>query len=327
LLFAGTVEVGLYIVEDTVEGAGVGKYLHSSTVKIIDTSAFPDDPLRQWVTGGKPDKVAEVSAGTLIRYFVKFCTDNRVCWAGTKKAIMLHQYQSLVGILNIFVMYFFIQALTSDELSDKEKSAELSVMGVLWVAPFCFVHYLSYRKNFWKVGGSIKKQLYGLIFKKFLNYDDTSRSQISTDKIVMTLTRDVNTAVSNGYITTVDLLFGSVPNILYLLASIVWLQLQSANGLDPVPLIAASALVPAVAFILVARQAGTFAGLTQFSTAENACISYVIKSIINYQLVADYDRRTSTEQVFDCQRSYPSWNIHALGSIHVCRPWTRRSTP
>ena len=39
----------MYIDEQTAEGAAVGKYLHTCTIKIIDTSAFPDDALRSWV--------------------------------------------------------------------------------------------------------------------------------------------------------------------------------------------------------------------------------------------------------------------------------------
>ena len=51
----GTMEFGLYLLEDSVQGADVGKYLHTATVKIIDTAAFPTNDLISLVKGG--DKV------------------------------------------------------------------------------------------------------------------------------------------------------------------------------------------------------------------------------------------------------------------------------
>ena len=38
-------EFGLYLLEDSVQGADVGKYLHTATIKIIDTAAFPTNDL------------------------------------------------------------------------------------------------------------------------------------------------------------------------------------------------------------------------------------------------------------------------------------------
>ena len=41
--YDGTVELGVYIDEKSVEGAVVGKYLHTASIKIIDMSSFPTD--------------------------------------------------------------------------------------------------------------------------------------------------------------------------------------------------------------------------------------------------------------------------------------------
>ena len=190
----GMMELGVYINEQTAEGAGVGKYLHTASIKIIDMSMFPTNDLRPWVAGGKTEKIAEIEPYALIWSFLRLCMGNETCWAGTKKVIFFSQYESLVAIGNIFIMLYVVKTLTApaegpDSMTYDEQKAMISLLGILWVAPFVATHYFGYRKNFWKVAGSLKKQINGLIYKKFLNYDESSRGKITTDKIVMALTR------------------------------------------------------------------------------------------------------------------------------------------
>ena len=61
--FDGTVELGLYIEQDSGRGCAIGKYLHTATLKIIDTSAFPTDDLREWVKDGVRERVRAVEPG------------------------------------------------------------------------------------------------------------------------------------------------------------------------------------------------------------------------------------------------------------------------
>ena len=161
----GMMKLGVYINEQTAEGAGVGKYLHTASIKIIDMSMFPTNDLRPWVAGGKPEKIAEIEPCTPIWPFLRFCLGNETCRAGTKKVTLFSQYESLVAIGDIFIMLNAVKKLA---------------------AP---AEYFGYRKNLWKLAGSLKKQLNGLIYKKFLNYDETSSGKITTEKIVMALTR------------------------------------------------------------------------------------------------------------------------------------------
>ena len=106
LLFEGTLEFGLYIDEKIVEGAAVGKYLHTCSVKIIDKSFFPTKSLREWVKGGNTEAIEKVPSWRLIVDFVQMCWSIKETNEGTKKVILAHQYNSFHAILTIFITLY-----------------------------------------------------------------------------------------------------------------------------------------------------------------------------------------------------------------------------
>ena len=144
--FAGTLEFGMYINEDNPENAKVGKFLHTATIKIIDQDVFPDESLRDSVTGGSMEKIEEISPGLLIYHFVGLCF--KVTFAGSVKLVLANQYHNLKAILDIFVLLLVTETLTSTK-PDATKIAELVLLAMLWGLPFLGVHFLSYRRQFW----------------------------------------------------------------------------------------------------------------------------------------------------------------------------------
>jgi F0F1-type ATP synthase assembly protein I len=144
----------------------VGKYLHTATVKIIDTSCFPDDAVRDECLGGNAAKVMVVEPATLVWYFLKCAWSLDATRAGTKKMIWSLQFGSLVAVLNIFVMLRTVATLTDATQTAATKKGLLAVYMLLWIVPFAGTHYLAYRQQYWKVGGSLKKHLQVLLLKK-----------------------------------------------------------------------------------------------------------------------------------------------------------------
>jgi len=298
-IFDGTTELGMYIDETSVVGAVVGKYLHTATIKIIDMSSFPDDKLRPWVLEGDLQKIKDIDPGTLVWYFIKICTCQ--CWAGTKKAILAAQWHNLAAILQIFILFYLVQTLVTPEedMPNEEKEAEVFFFGAMWLGPFAFTHFLSYRLQFWKIGGSLRKFYQARLLKKFLNYTDDSRSQVAIESLVMAMVRDVNSAVVDGYICAIDLVFGSMMKVVYLVGTMIFLGTASGNGINLPPLIAA-AMLPILSIVFLKfRQRLTFELLEKQFKAENASVNHVIKTVVNYQLAADYDRRTFMVQTLE----------------------------
>ena len=90
--FDGTVEMGVYINESNAVGADVGKYLHTCTVKIIDTAVFPSNSLAEYCKGGDPKKIKEVPPLDLVTGFIALCWSIPVCRVGSKKMMLAYQY-------------------------------------------------------------------------------------------------------------------------------------------------------------------------------------------------------------------------------------------
>ena len=80
--------------------------------------------------------------------------------------ILSLQYNSLVAVLNIFLLQLVVATLTDTTSTEAEKHSLLFVYMVLWIIPFAGTHYLMYRQQFWKVGGSLRKHLQVLLLKK-----------------------------------------------------------------------------------------------------------------------------------------------------------------
>jgi hypothetical protein len=183
--YSGVLELGCHIDESSAEGCSVGKYLHTSTIKIIDViNTFPTKKLEKFVKYGNEEAISRVSPSRLIYNFVALCWANPVTRQGSIKMIIAHQYQSARAVLNILIMLFVVRTLQDGSKSSEAKRREMIIYGAMWFFPFLLSHYLSFQQNFWKVGGSLKKQYQVLLLKKFLNYTDVSRAEVSTEQVM-----------------------------------------------------------------------------------------------------------------------------------------------
>ena len=299
--FDGTVECGLYIDESNAVGAAVGKYLHTCTIKIIDTSVFPSDSLKDLCRGGDKAMIKEVSPGALIWGFITLCWSLPVTRLGTKRVILAHQYNSLFALLTIYVILYIVETLTDPEMSSTEKKELLALYAALWVVPFAGVHYLAYRKCFWKVGGSLRKQFSVLLLKKFLNYTDNSRNQVAIEQLLMAMVRDVTAAWADGYVAFIDLVFGALLKIVYLILSMIYLQTKDGGEINLLPLLLIFSMPIFISIFLGARQKLTFELKSKFFVADDKAIGHAIMSVVNYPLIADYDRRTFQLQRFEAK--------------------------
>ena len=135
--FDGVLEFGLHIITETAEGTRVGKYLHTSTVKIIDQSAFPTEALRDWVEGGRKAAVMAITPQTLVYEFLKMSWSLGPTRRGTIKAMAAHQYKNVVAVANVFILLGVTNVLTDPEgteLLGFSSRGLLFVLAMLWCA-------------------------------------------------------------------------------------------------------------------------------------------------------------------------------------------------
>ena len=136
------------------------------------------------------------------------------------------------------------------------------------------------------MAGSIKKQYQVLLLKKFLNYAATSRSQIQTEQLLMGMVRDVSSSVVDGYVAALNLVFGTIFKIGYLVTATIYIGMTAPTGLKMVPIIAVLTLPLFIGVFLWARRGEIFRlRENQFAT-ENESLKYVILTVMNYQIIA-----------------------------------------
>jgi len=141
----------------------------------------------------------------------------------------------------------------------------------------------------------------------------------------MALVRDVSAAVSDGYQAALTLVFGVFFKIVYLLATMVAIELLKGSDITPSPIIAVMSMPFFIAMFLRRRQKKSFTLREMQFETENLCINHVLKSVMNYQLIADYDRRTFALQNFeskihDNNVATAKYNANSTNSLYFA-PW------
>lgn len=287
--FDGAVEFGLKINKESSEGCVVGKYLHTSYVKIIDNSAFPTDMLSEWVKAGDAKKIQEINPMRLVFEFLKMCWSHPTAKTATIKTILSYQWYNFTTVLNIFLLLFVIITLTDDESSDAHKQRLLLILGALFILPFSVTHYLKRQGDFY-MACFLRNHLQALLLKKFVTYEESTRSSISTEEVIMTLVRDIVCSIQQGYVATVDLVFGRFVKIFLFVVSIVYLNVLGNEGFMWQPVLAVCSLPIFIPIYLMMRQRKLFKLRQKHFQHENGCFQHVLKATINYPLIADYDQ-------------------------------------
>jgi len=95
----------------------------------------------------------------------------------------------------------------------------------------------------------------------------------------------------------VRLLPPNLPQVL----SMIYLQTKDGGEVNLVPLLLIFSMPVLIAAFLSLRQKLTFELKEKFFDADDAAVGHAVKSMINYPLIADYDRRTFTLQQFEAK--------------------------
>jgi len=201
--------------------------------------------------------------------------------------------------------------------------------GILWLVPFAGTHYLNYRAAYWKVAGSLNKQYRMLLLKRYLNYTASSRSRIHMEQLLMGMVRDVSLSVGDGYVTSVQLVCGTLTKIVYLMLGTVYIGLSSPKGLEVKPLVAACVLPILNTVFLRLRHAKIFDLRTVQFGAENDSTKHVINTLLNYQVVVDYEQRSATIAGYAARldaenKAAANYNATVVNTLHFA-PWLTTS--
>ena len=135
-----------------------------------------------------------------------------------------------------------------------------------------------------------------MLAQKFLNYREDSRAQVAIEKLIMAMTRDVGTAISEVYMVGTALVFGCLFKIVALIGFVLFINANTDEGITGAqePMIKVMIMpVLILIWLLKLRQKPGFKLRQAQFEKEESMINHVIKCVINYTLIADYDRRVS----------------------------------
>jgi len=279
------------------KGCALGRYLYKTRVKVIDTCTFPTDKYKDEMA---QDLTAVSKPRLLIEYF-KMNFENPVVRKGTIRMVLvdvLHNIYFLLKLLmNIYLVDFILKSSRGDSAFPeddlfliKNRSASLCAFVALIMLPFALLHFLDYKRLSWKVGGSSRAKLQKSLLRKFLNYDEDSRSRLKQGDLVMAMTRDSVDLVHSGYMQTISIVKSIGQLLMILVFNLIVPPIFGKKfKLDVfLPLLL---FPPFLVAFLFFRSKSTTAALNNRNAKQDALIDHVDQTVSNYRLIADYNKR------------------------------------
>jgi len=292
-----TLEFLVELQTENLVNAVLGRYLWQSRIKIIDNDAFPSNKFRDQIFARNLDEVPKMSL--MLEYF-KLNWGNRVVRKGSIKVALVDQLHNMYFLIQLYLKVYlvdFILKLPVESLLIESYELSLLIYICVLLFPFALLHYLDYRKLFWKVGGASRATIQKALIRKFLNYDAVSRSELQQGDLILAMTRHSVALVHEGYISVFTLLRGSGQLFACLIfqftAPAVFNLDQKFSPMSFLPLVIFPVLQ--ICFLWVRRSATTRAQFKE-NVMQDALVNHVEMTVVNYRLIADYNRRPLFEQ-------------------------------
>jgi ABC-type multidrug transport system fused ATPase/permease subunit len=336
--YDGCVDFGVYLdgTSLTDKNTMVGKFLHTAFVKIIDDDVFPGEEVRELVEDGLSEEIEKIHPFTLIWYFIRFSLTPEMrkrTWANALGNIL----DNAVHILHIVLLLWIVSDIGEspqdlDEEAIERRKKLVSSYAIVWVAPLLLQHYVKYVRVKKYGIAPLRVRLQNLIFSRFLHYEMEPRGRITTEHLLMSMTRDVDTVVDECFIPFRDIISGPLMKIIMLLFTMIYVQLRANewkfNKLDIDPFLLLMP-VPIMILTFLYIRSGEAAVLNEKRLAnENKFISTVIYSVIHFQLIEAFSRqgqavRTYDERVRGFSSGLTAFNAYTTNS-RMFVPWLAR---
>lgn len=309
-----TVEFQVLLLPESCEDCILGQFLSTTRVKVIDDDTFPSNRCRDAVMEGDP---GSLGLFTLYIDYVKICWQDPVIWYGSITMFLvdlLHiVYDGLQLLTNVYIVD---KILKNDDLMESPEQAtlQLCICAMLKLGPTILLHLLEYRKPTWKVPGRCRAFLQNALFRKFLDYDDCSRAKHQPGSTIMAETRDVQTVVADGYLSTLSLAKAVCSVIGMVIFKLIGNRLFGV-ALSPTLVIALIAF-PAIIIPYVILRRNTLAQYIHVQAeAQDVLANTVSSSVDGFRLMYDYHQRAVKANEFN--QSILAYNKATIDLVQV----------
>jgi len=287
--WAATLEFRLLLSEP--EGCELGAYLHTCRVKVIDADTFPTSKYPQVAAG----KEAIESIGAL-PLFGEYCKMNfgveGIAWR-TCVCLLLDQMKNLYIFYKLSAMAYMlnvvfheVKANPSFTVDDRVDVALL--IGAGYIIPMAALHVWDLVRTKMDISGHSRCFLQTSIVRKYLNYNEQSRSEVSITEIQLAVRED-SADMAEGYMAVLSILklIGKLTVMLYFTLQ------ENPSALTTV------IIMPALMVVWGYIRNASLASASEKPDEMGAQIlAYVGDMATNYRLIANYQQRPKINEMF-----------------------------
>lgn len=283
--WATTVEFKVHL--SNAVNCELGKYLHHCRVKVIDNDCFPSSKYAEKILEGTEGIEKIPIVGLLWEYFKLNFRVKGLAWR-TVTLVLLKQLENLYILFTLFMTVYFVDVLFNQK--EKETEAKLFLwsrtstavlIGAGYIVPMIALHLIDLQAVRLDVGGMSREFLQANLFRKYLNFGDKVRGDLSPASMQVAILQDTGEVVE-GYLAALEL----IKAFFKIAFTIYFILAENRNALLPV------ILMPLMMLIFVwirtealieacEKAASSTAGL--FEVVQEACHKYTV--------IAEYAQR------------------------------------
>jgi hypothetical protein len=270
-------------------GCELGRYLFVSRVKVIDGDSFPTNRFNKEI---EERGLANLTKGegavnpaeVLIEYFkLNFAIGG--VGSKTYATIAVDQMQNLYFLLTVNLLkYVADDVLAADAnpetfLIPGDRQDTLFLVGALYLVPYAALNALDVWKSQLGLAEDSKAYLRENMFRKFMNYDASSRDKVPSSERVLAMTKDTDDIVDEGYMKALEI----TKSLGKLAVSSYFIVTENPEGVAPIAIFAG-----AIFGFLWLKGDEPVKLETAISRQESAIVSTTQDSAAKYRLIADY---------------------------------------
>eukprot|EP00929_Paragymnodinium_shiwhaense_P001615 TRINITY_DN101852_c0_g1_i1.p1 TRINITY_DN101852_c0_g1~~TRINITY_DN101852_c0_g1_i1.p1 ORF type:complete len:948 (+),score=177.87 TRINITY_DN101852_c0_g1_i1:75-2918(+) len=292
--WATTLEFKVKLIAETCVNCELGLYLAIARVKVIDESFFPSDVYKDFLEKGMTG-VREVNGAGLMWEYLKLNFNAQGMSWRTLTVMCMDELNNLNLLLRLWLSIYMVDTVyaaadreeTKHQLLLPSRVATGMLLGVMYLLPMFILHSWALTKVRLDVRGLSRVFIQTNLYRKYLNYTETSREQIPAASMEVSITHDAS-SMAEGYM--------AVLNLAQLFCKIVVLT-SFALWSNPSAAWAVFAMPALLAIFGYCRVEDMLKASEKSGQASLAVADFVSESCQKYNLIADYQQRPQMNEL------------------------------
>mmetsp|Transcript_99142 Transcript_99142/g.280778 ORF Transcript_99142/g.280778 Transcript_99142/m.280778 type:complete len:871 (+) Transcript_99142:61-2673(+) len=294
-----TLEFKLFLTDP--QGCELGRYLFVSRVKVIDADFFPTNRFADEIRRFGPGQLVESGVSDielLLEYFKLNYSFDNVAWKSWATLAV-----DLLGNMYYLLTIYLIKYIADDVLGptpsnpllvpDDRKLTLLGV-GAIYLIPYGLLFMLDAWKAQLEISEDSRANLQENIFRKFMNYNEDSRSKVFGSEVGLVMVQDVTDIVDSGYMK----MFEVAKNLGRVAVSSYFIVGENPDTLGFLGISA----VAISGFVILSYRA-TVDTSERVSDEQASIVELVQESSQKYRLIADYYIRPQMQDMLQTRIS------------------------